>query len=358
MNFDLTDDQRAIQRTAREFLASRYRPEEVRRLALEDERGFTDEQWAAIVELGWPGIAIGDADGGHGLGIVELCVLQEELGYALAPAPFFSDMAAALLLAGASAEVRERYLQPLAAGEKRGTVATLEHRSATPAQTCIEVHGSALRGTKIAVPDAAAADFFVVAGGDGHHYIVDADGGGVEITPADSLDTTRRLSTVDFDGAHGHLLGAGERDLVRGYQCISAALAAESVGIAQRAMELAVEYAKDRKQFGRPIGAYQAVAHQCAQMLLEVEGARSTTYYAAWALDHEPETGPLAASMAKAYATEAGWRVTAASLQVHGGIGFTWEHDLHLFLKRARANYHAWGDPRWHRTRVADLAGV
>ena len=357
MNFDFTDDQRAIQRTAREFLAGRYRPEEVRRLALEHARGFTDEQWSAIAELGWPGIAVAEADGGHGLGIVELCVLQEELGYALAPAPFFSDVAAALLLAGASTEMRERYLQPLAAGEVRGTVATLEERSATPAQTCVEVHGSALRGTKIAVPDAGSADFFVVAGGGGQHFVVEA-GGGVEITPAECLDTTRRLFTVHFDGAPGHLLGARERDLVRGYQAISTALAAESVGLAQRAMELAVEYAKDRRQFDRPIGAFQAVAHQCAQMLLEVEGARSTTYYAAWALDHEPEAGPLAASMAKAYATEAGWRVTAASLQVHGGIGFTWEHDLHLFLKRARANYHAWGDPRWHRTRVADLAGV
>ena len=139
------------------------------------------------------------------------------------------------------------------------------------------------------------------------------------------------------------------------HDAAATALAAESVGVAQRAMEMAVEYAKDRKQFDRPIGAFQAVSHRCAQMLLETEGARSAAYYAAWALDHEPESAPLAASMAKAYASDAGLRVPASSLQVHGGIGFTWEHDLHLFLKRGRANAAALGDARCHRARVADL---
>jgi alkylation response protein AidB-like acyl-CoA dehydrogenase len=133
------------------------------------------------------------------------------------------------------------------------------------------------------------------------------------------------------------------------------ALAGELVGVAQRAMEMAVEYAKDRKQFGRPIGSYQAVSHACAQMLLETEGARSSTYYAGWAADNEPETASLAGSVAKAYASDAAWRVTASSLQVHGGIGFTWEHDLHLWLKRARCGAAYFGDARWHRERVAQL---
>ena len=139
---------------------------------------------------------------------------------------------------------------------------------------------------------------------------------------------------------------------------IATALAAELTGVAQRAMEMAVEYARDRKQFGRPIGAYQAVSHRCAQMLLETEGARSASYYAAWAADAEPETLPLAASMAKAYASDAGWRVTASSLQVHGGIGFTWEHDLHFFLKRAKADGILFGSAREHRERVAELSGL
>jgi alkylation response protein AidB-like acyl-CoA dehydrogenase len=142
------------------------------------------------------------------------------------------------------------------------------------------------------------------------------------------------------------------------HDAAATALAAESVGVAQRAMEMAVEYAKDRKQFDTPIGAFQAVSHRCAQMLLETEGARSATYHAAWALDHEPSSGALAASMAKAYASDAGFRVPASSIQVHGGIGFTWEHDLHWFLKRGTANAHAFGDARWHRARVAELAGI
>ena len=146
--------------------------------------------------------------------------------------------------------------------------------------------------------------------------------------------------------------------MAHAYATIITALAAENVGVAQRTMEMAVEYAKDRKQFDRPIGSYQAISHRCAQMLLEVEGARSLTYWAAWALDHEPEAAPRAASMAKAYASDAGFRVCASALQVHGGIGFTWEHDLHFFLKRATANAHAFGDARWHRDRVAELAGV
>ncbi len=142
------------------------------------------------------------------------------------------------------------------------------------------------------------------------------------------------------------------------YATIVTVLAAENVGVAQRAMEMAVAYAKDRVQFDRPIGSYQAVSHRCAQMLLEIEGARSLSYWAGWALDNEADAGPRAASMAKAYAGDAGFRVTASALQVHGGIGFTYEHDLHFFLKRAFANAHAFGDSRWHRDRVADLSGV
>ena len=165
-----------------------------------------------------------------------------------------------------------------------------------------------------------------------------------------------RFEGVRVDAADT-LPGEGrEYEAVLDRMCV--ALAAESTGVAQRALEMAVEYAKDRQQFGRPIGAYQAVSHRCAQMLLETENSRSAVYGAAWAADAEPESLPLAASMAKAYASDAGWRVPDASIQVHGGIGFTWEHDLHFFLKRAKANAHAWGDARWHRERVAQLAGI
>jgi alkylation response protein AidB-like acyl-CoA dehydrogenase len=360
MNFDLTDDQRAIKRTANEFLASRYRLEVVRELA-EGERGFTDDAWRELAELGWPGVIVPEGHGGLGLGVVELLVIQEEMGYALAPSPLFSTVAAALLLVAAGTEEqRARWLPALAAGETRGTVAIWdEHSGSAPDRSEVEAPDGSVSATKVAVPDAAAAEFVILAGADGGHFLVQMGAPGVQITPEKALDPTRKLFTVRLDEAPAEPLAAGRGDAVaHAYAAIVTALAAENVGVAQRAMEMAVAYAKDRRQFDRPIGSYQAVSHRCAQMLLEVEGARSLSLWAGWALDHEPSTAARAASMAKAYASDAGFRVAASALQVHGGIGFTWEHDLHFFLKRAKANAHAFGDARWHRDRVAQLAGI
>jgi alkylation response protein AidB-like acyl-CoA dehydrogenase len=335
VNFDLSEDQQDIQRAAREFLAARYKLEEVRRLAVEEERGFTDAQWEEIVGLGWPELAVAES----GLGIVELAVVAEELGYALAPTPLQSTWAAALLLDAAGEAGR------LADG-RRGTVAQWdEDTDGAPDRSSL---GEDLRGVKIAVPDAAAADLIVVTAEGGRHFVVDA--ADVEIEPAETLDTTRRLSTVRLDGPDAEELSG---DFSRAWHAIAVMTAADSVGVAQRAMEMAVAYAKDRTQFERPIGTYQAVSHACAQMLLEVEGARSAVLWAAWALDHEPETAARATHVAKAYASDCGARVTASALQVHGGIGFTWEHDLHFFLKRAQANAHSYGDARWHRDELA-----
>jgi alkylation response protein AidB-like acyl-CoA dehydrogenase len=216
--------------------------------------------------------------------------------------------------------------------------------------------GVVLDGEKVLVMDAASADFFLVASADGRRHLVEKGAAGVTVTPEESIDPTRRLSSVRFDGVavapEATLPGAvADYEWVFLRACV--ALAAESTGIAQRSLEMAVEYAKDRQQFGRPIGAYQAVSHRCAQMLLEAENSRSAVYGAAWAADAEPESLPLAASMAKAYASDAGWRVPNAAIQVHGGIGFTWEHDLHFFLKRGRSNAATLGDAHWHRERVA-----
>ncbi len=296
MKFDLSEDQRTIKSTAREFLAARYPLAEVRRLALEEERGFTDRQWEEIVSLGWPEIAE--------LGTVELVVLAEELGYALAPTPLPSTWAAGLF-------------------------------------------GAPLDGRGALVVDGLAADAGYA------DVLVDWDGARVtaaQIEPVESLDPTRRLFRVT--GGDREPLG-GDVDAAR----LRAAVmnAADSLGVAQRAMELAVAYAKERKQFGRAIGTYQAVSHACAQMLLEVEGARSAVYWAAWALDYEPETAPLATACAKAYAGDAGRRVPRSALQVHGGIGFTWEHDLHFFLKRGEANAHMYGSANSHRETIAAL---
>jgi len=300
MNFDLSDDQRTVKTTAREFLAARYPLSEVRRLALEDERGWTDDQWREMVELGWPEIAE--------LGIVEMIVVAEELGYALAPTPLQSTWAAGALGADISASRGAVVFDGLAA-------------------------------------DAGTAD-----------EIVDWEGAvvtGAEVEPVRALDPTRRWFRVA-----GGSRSDGGSDVERGRGVAIVMNAAESVGVAARAMEMAVAYAKERKQFDRPIGSYQAVSHACAQMLLEVEGARSAVYWAAWALDHEPETAPLAIACAAAYAGDAGRRVPRAALQVHGGIGFSWEHDLHFFLKRGEANAHAYGDASGHRERIAALTGL
>ena len=186
---------------------------------------------------------------------------------------------------------------------------------------------------------------------------------GVAITRENSIDPTRRLYSVRFDGvrvgSEATLEGQGE-DYMPVFHRVCVALAAELTGISQRTLEMAVDYAKERQQFGRPIGSYQAVSHRCAQMLMETENSRSATLYAAWTADAQPESLPLAASMAKAYASDAGPRVADAAIQVHGGIGFTWEHDLHFFLKRGRANAASFGDAKWHREQVADavLAGA
>ncbi len=318
-----------------------------------------------MAELGWPGLALPEEWGGQGLGIVELAVLFEEMGYALAPSPLLSTTVAGLALAArGSDEQRERWLRPLASGKARGDA----WRSSTPAlrprvgKFAMEARedgdGVVLDGEKVLVMDAAGADFLLVGTAGGRRHVVERDAEGVTVSAEASIDPTRRHYSVRFDGVKVGRRGDAERRTApttcrsSGGACV--ALAAESTGVAQRTMEMAVEYAKDRQQFGRPIGAYQAVSHRCAQMLLETENARSAVYGAAWAADAEPESLPLAASMAKAYASDAGWRVPDASIQVHGGIGFTWEHDLHFFLKRGRANAALFGDAKWHRERVAD----
>jgi len=362
MNFEFSDDQQAIKRTAREFLEARYPLATVRSLA-EDDRGFTDEQWAELVELGWSGVIVPEDRGGLGLGAVELIVIAEEMGYALAPSPWFSTTCAALLLEAAGTDSqRDRWLGALAAGEARGTLAVWdEHSGWAPDHSEVEpAADGTLSCVKIAVPDAASADFVIVSGADGRHYLYEHDVSdpGVTLIVEEAIDPTRKLFRLELDGVSVEPLEIAPEAVARAYATIVSILAAENVGVAQRAMEMAVAYAKDRNQFDRPIGSYQAVSHRCAQMLLEVEGARSLCYWAAWALDNEPETGPRAASAAKAYAGDAGFRVPASALQVHGGIGFTYEHDLHFFLKRGHANAHAFGDSRWHRDRVADLAGV
>src|SRR5829696_4907076 len=329
MNFDFTDDQQAIKRTANELLAARFKPERVRELA--ESGSYDDETWKEMSELGWAGIFVDEQHGGQGLGVVELVILMEELGYALAPVPLLSNAAAGLALQFAGTdEQKERWLPGIASGEARGTVGVLRN------------------GEARLVPDADSAEVIVLIAPDGSSTVVEASA--AEVEPFETMDRTRRFARVRVDGGEplgGDHLAAADR--------IATALSAETVGVAQKAMEMAVEYARDRKQFGRPIGSYQAVSHRCAQMLLEVEGSRSAAYYPGWCADAEPDSLPEAASMAKAYSSDAGWRVCGSSLQVHGGIGFTWEHDLHFYLKRAKTNAVLFGSASEHRERLASL---
>ena len=326
MNFDFTDDQRAIKETARDLLASRFKLERLRELA--ESKDYADDAWKEVSELGWPGIFIAEENGGQGLGILELVILLEELGYVLAPLPFLSNAAAGLILQDAGATDR---LAGVASGGQRGTVGVVKD------------------GRANLVPDAEEAEFIVLLDGTDATLMERAD---AQVEGIDAIDPTRRYATVSANG--GESLG----DVSRGRDLIALAVAAELVGISQRVMEMAIEYAKDRKQFDRPIGSYQAVSHACADMLKQVEGARSLVYYAGWAAGSAPDEFSLAASMAKAYASDAGWQVSASALQVHGGIGFTWEHDLHWFLKRAKTNGVLYGSARDHRERVAELAGL
>ncbi len=329
MRFDFDDEQREIKDTARQFLASRFKPEVVRELA--EGKRFDAALWGEVSELGWPGIAIAEDYGGQGLGIVELVVICEELGYACAPLPLLSNAAAGIAIeAAGSDEQKERWLPGIASGEGRGAFAE---------------DGIVIDGEGAAVIVAFAPG----AGGVGLH-----EGESVELDELDLIDTTHRWTKLgragDPEPLSGRLGAAGYRTAV--------AAAADLVGVAQRALDMAVAYAKDREQFGRPIGAYQAVSHLCAKMLYDVEEARSLTYWAAWAADAEPETLPRAASMAKARASDAAWEVCKASIQVHGGIGFTWEHDLHFLLKRARAIGQRFGTAADYRAQVAALSGL
>jgi alkylation response protein AidB-like acyl-CoA dehydrogenase len=331
MNFDLNDEQQEIKRTAHEFLGSRFAPEKVRELA--EARSYDDGLWKQMSELGWPGIAITEEHEGHGLGMVGLAVLLEESGYACAPAPLLGTAGAALVIAAAgSEEQRAEWLPKLASGEATGSF------------------GGFSNGESALFCDLPTADVVVTFDGEG---ALVAPASEVEFEPFEAIDATRSYGLV-ADATGERLPG----DVDAGRDRLAVAIAAELTGIAQRALEMAVEYARERQQFGRPIGAYQAVGHRCAAMLLATEESRSLTYYAAWAADAEPESLPLAAAMAAARAGDTGWDVPASALQVLGGIGFTWEHDLQFWLKRGRVAGRMLGSPRDHRERVAELSGL
>jgi alkylation response protein AidB-like acyl-CoA dehydrogenase len=330
MDFGLTDDQRDIQRTARDLLAERAKPERVREHA---EAGTTDAAlWRELCELGWPGIAVAEEYGGQGLGAVELSILCEELGRTLAPVPFLpSVLAAALIEHGGSPEQCRRWLPGLASGETLGAV------------------GSAIDGVAELVIGGAEAQLIVLVEADGSARVLSPQE--ADVTPVATIDPTRSAARVSAGEDLGESLADGCAGLGRGLVAVSA----ELVGVCDRALEMTVAYVKDRKQFGVPVGAYQAVSHRCAQMLLETEKARATAAFAAWTADADPERLAEAAAMAKAAASEAAREVTGSAIQAHGGIGFTWEADVHWLYKRAQLDAALLGGAKQHRARLAAI---
>jgi alkylation response protein AidB-like acyl-CoA dehydrogenase len=330
MDFGFTDDQRDIQRTARDLLSERATPARVREHA--EARTSDDALWSELSELGWPGIAVSEQYGGQGLGQIELSILCEELGRSLAPVPFLpSAMAASVIGHGGSDEQRERWLPGLASGETLGAL------------------GAAVDGTAELVIGADKAQVIVLIEADGSARVLAAEQ--AEITPLDAIDPTRSAARVSAGETGDALSDEACAGLGRALVSVSS----ELVGVCDRALAMTVEYVKDRKQFGVPVGSFQAVSHRCAQMLLDTEKARSTAASAAWTADANPEGLAEAAAMAKAASSEAGREVTAAAIQMHGGIGFTWEADVHWLYKRAQLDAALLGGAGRHRRQLASI---
>jgi len=381
MNFGFNEEQEMLSKSARSFLEKECPSTYVRKM-LDDDLGYGKDLWAKIAEMGWTGLAFPEAYGGLGLGMVDLVVVVEEMGRALLPSPFFPAIVlagTAIRLGGTEAQ-RKNLLPLIISGEKLAALALTEPGLrldaagiATKATADRKTGGFVLNGVKALVHGAYGADLLLVAArtkaagkaeGAITLFLVDAKAPGVTITPLKAVDATRRMAEVKLHGVKvGKDAVLGKRDgawpvIQKTLDRAIVTLSAELVGLAQKCLEMSVEYAKTRVQYGKPIGSFQAIKHPCADMLLEIETAKSAVYYAAWAIDAGQKGASVAASMAKAYAGEAGYRTTARSIQLHGGVGFSWEHDLHLYFKRAKTSELTFGDGKYHREQVARGIGL
>jgi alkylation response protein AidB-like acyl-CoA dehydrogenase len=376
MDISFNEDQKAIVDQAKRFLESEC-PSDCVREMYEDERGFSDGLWSKMAEMGWMGMRIPEAYSGVGLTMTDLCILLEEMGRVVLPGPFFSTVVlfAECLMAAGSESQKEAYLPKIASGALRGTLALLEPDGG-PIPDYIRMEARPmgdnfiLDGRKLFVLDAHVSDIMVVAARTNTDsdpdaitlFLVNTKDPGIIITPLTTMDGSRKQFEVRFENttiSKNSILGEvgnGRLSLSRVLNLARIGLSAENVGGAQKALEIAVDYAKMRVAFGQPIGSYQAIKHMCAQMLVEVEGARSLLHYAAWAQDEEnQEAASLAASAIKSKSAEAYTKICADCIQIMGAIGYTWEHDAHLYYKRAKANEVALGDTIFHREKMARL---
>ena len=367
MEFDLSKPQKLLKDSAREFLSRHCKSKRVREL-MKTETANDDELWQAMADQGWTGLLIPEEHGGLGAGLLDLAVVCEEMGRACLPGPFQATLfSTALIDRAASPKQKAEYLEAIASGSLKAAVAQLEETADWDFNAinlkAVRDNGQLLvSGRKLFVPDAASADLLICIATNGESPVIlpvrkGAEGLETKLTP--SMDATRKIYEVEFNnvsvngadvfGADGNALGA----LVQATQVATVALCAEMVGGMQWILDTTVEYAKTRQQFGRPIGSFQAVQHQCADMLLMTESARSATYYAAWAVTEGTPNAGTAVSIAKAYCSDAFREVGNRGVQVHGGIGFTWEHDLQLYYKRSKASETMFGDATFHRERIA-----
>jgi alkylation response protein AidB-like acyl-CoA dehydrogenase len=373
MNFGFSEEQELLRNEVRKFLDDNCPLEEVRKIA-ESSEGFSRELWKQIAELGWPGLTIPEEHGGAELGWVDLVVILEETGRTLFPSPLISTtLAAAAIRENGSPQQQARWLPRIAEGSAIGTLAYLE------ADDIQGPEGMQLRagdggilesGEKLFVCDAGIADLFVVAlrAGDGPEdlrlAVVERGAEGLSAEDLPGIDLTKRLGRVRFDGLRipedavlACEAGAGAA-LARLRDLGAMALAAESVGAAEAALRLTASYANERVQFDQPIGTFQGVKHPLAEMYVDIESFKSLVYYAAWCLEEGHEDAPLATSRAKAYASEAFARIGLGAIQLHGGIGYTWEYDAQLYLKRSKWARPMFGDADYHYERVAELGGL
>ena len=371
MNFAFTEEQEELRKTVKAFLDSKS-PESAVRELMETEDGYDTAVWSQMAEqMGLQGLHIPEEYGGSGYSFIELGIVLEEMGRSLLCAPFFSTvvLAANTLLQSGDDAAKKDYLPGIASGETIATVAFTEPSGkwdesgitleATPAGD-----GYTLTGTKSFVLDGHIANLIIVAARTGKGvslFAVDGDAAGLTRTSLSTMDQTRKQAKLEFADTPARLIGTegdGWDVLSTVLDLVAVGLAAEEVGGAQKVLDMAVEYAKVRVQFGRPIGSFQAIKHKCADMLLEVESAKSAAYYGMWCASEMNDELPSVASLAKAYCSEAYFHAAAENIQIHGGIGFTWEHPAHLYFKRAKSSELLFGDPTYHRELLAQRIGI
>ncbi len=371
MNFAFTEEQDELRKTVRAFLESKS-PETAVREQMETEAGYDAAVWSQMGEqMGLQGLSIPEEYGGSGYGFVELGIVLEEMGRALLCAPFYASvvLAANTLLHSGDDAAKKAHLPGIASGETIATVAFTEpsgkwDEAGITMEATAAGDGHTLTGTKMFVLDGHTASLVIVAARTGKGvslFAVDGSASGLTRTALSTMDQTRKQAKLEFANTPATLIGTegdGWRVLSTVLDLAAVGLAAEQVGGAQKVLEMAVEYAKVRVQFGRPIGSFQAIKHKCADMLLEVESAKSAAYYGMWCASEMNDELPSVASLAKAYCSEAYFHATAENIQIHGGIGFTWEHPAHLYFKRAKSSELLFGDPTYHRELLAQRIGI